>query len=114
MKQTKKEQLWESKIKAADKSYFTGFDGMFYKQKKVKRERPIEIHFKFTEKYRIYLDVVYRDVGVWESFIKPCYRVKVFDASNTISLKNEPIFRANIKYAFKRLSDITEIAKYII
>jgi len=113
MKQNKKEQLWESKIKSADKSYIIGFDGMFYKQKKAKRERPIEIHFKFTDKYRIYLDVVYRNVGQWEIWIKPFFRVKVFDASNQISLKNEPILKANIKYDFKRLSDIPELLDYL-
>jgi hypothetical protein len=35
MKQNKKERQWENKIISADKSYFIGFDGMFYKQKKV-------------------------------------------------------------------------------
>ena len=115
MKQNKKDQLWENKIKSADKSYLIGFDGMFYKQKKAKKDRPIEIHFKFTNKYRIYLDVVYRDIGSWYDGIKiKAYsRVKVFYASNQISLKNEPILKANIKYDFKTLSDISEISNYL-
>ena len=94
----KKDLNWKNKLEHAEKSYIKGFDGMFYKQKKVKKERPLEIHFKITEKYRIYLDVVFRDVGNCESHIKPFYRIKVFDVANEISLKNEPILKKNIKY----------------
>ena len=113
MKQNKKEQLWKNKIKSCDKSYLPGFDGMFYKQKANKKDWPMEIHFKFTNKYRIYLDILHKNIGKFEYDFKKFSRVKVFDATNQISLKNEPVFKVNIKYNFNRLTDICEILKYL-
>jgi len=105
----KKNELWIKKIEACEKPHYKGFDGLIYKKRKGKVNRPIEIHFKFTDRFRIYLSTVYR--GGDDSIAYS--HVKVFDASCDIDINNKPIFQSKVHYYNYTIDRIIELKNYL-